>query len=59
MCVRNSSGQVVMQASADISVGGSNPGAVNVCSGAADQDSNRRPKMLRPSALPFDREGFF
>ena len=45
-----------MQATADFLVGGSNPGAANTAAAAStDQDSNRRPKTLRPGALPFDR----
>ena len=48
-----------MQAAADFLVGGSNPGAANTAvappPASADQDSNCRPKILRPGALPFGR----
>ena len=50
---------MVMQAAADFWVGGSNPGVANTAAASllasTDQDSNRRPKILRLSALPFDR----
>ena len=49
---------MVMQAAADFLVGGSNPGAANTAAASrlasTDQDSNRRPKVLRPGVLPFD-----
>ena len=48
-----------MQAAADFLVGGSNPGAANMAAvpppASTDQDSNRRPKILQPGTLPFDR----
>ena len=50
---------MVMQATADFLVGGSNPRAANTAAAlplaSTDQDSNRRPKTLRPGALPFNR----
>ena len=50
---------MVLQAVADFGVGGSNPGVANTAAAPppafTDHDSNRRPKILRPSALPFDR----
>ena len=50
---------MVMHAAVDFLVGGSNPGAANAAAAprpvSTDQDSNRRPKILRPGALPLDR----
>ena len=50
---------MVMQAAADFLVGGSDLGAANVAAApppaSTDQDSNHRPKILQPGALPFDR----
>ena len=50
---------MVMQEAAHFWVGGSNPGVANTAAApppaSTNQDLNRRPKMLRPSALPFDR----
>ena len=50
---------MVVQAAADVLVGGSNPGAANAAaaprSASTDQDSNRQPKIMRQGALPFDR----
>ena len=44
---------------ADFLVGVSNPGAANMAAApppaSTDQDSNCRPKSLRPGTLPFDR----
>ena len=53
------SGRMVMQAAADFWVRGLNLGAANMAAAAppasTDQDSKRRPKILQPGALPFDR----
>ena len=50
---------MVMQAAADFLVGGSNPGAANTAAApppaSINRDSNRRPKILQPGALPFNR----
>ena len=50
---------MVMQAAVDFLVGGSNPGAADTAAAppavSTHQDSNRRPKNLQLSALPFDR----
>ena len=48
---------MVMQATADFLVGDSNPGAANMAAVAAstDHNSNRRPKILQPGVLPFNR----
>ena len=44
---------------ADFLVGGSDPGAANTAvalpPASSHQDSNRRPKILRLGALPFDQ----
>ena len=57
--LRIGSGRMVMQASADFLVGGSNPGAANTAAAPAPacthQDSNRQPKTLRQDVLPFDQ----
>ena len=49
---------MVMHAPVDFWVGGLNPGVANTAAApppaATDQDSNRRPKILQPCALPFD-----
>ena len=53
------SGRMVMQTAADLLVSGSNPGAANMAAASplasSDHDSNRRHKILQPSALPFDQ----
>ena len=53
------SGRLVLQAAADSLIGGSNPGEANTAAAAPpapiDQESNRRPKILRPGVLPFDQ----
>ena len=48
-----------MRTGGDFLVGGSNPGAANTAAALppapADWESNRRPKILRPGALPLDQ----
>ena len=50
---------MVLQAAVDLLVGSSNPGAANTAAApspaSAEQDSNRRPKIVRLGLLPFDR----
>ena len=50
---------MVMHAVADFLVGGSKPSAANTAAtpqpASTDQGSNRQPKIVRRSALPFDR----
>ena len=50
---------MVMHVAADFLVGDSNPCAADTAAApppaSTDRGSNRRPKILRPSALPFDR----
>ena len=58
--LRMGSGRMVMQATVGFLVGGLNPGAANMAAAApppasTDQDSNRRPEILQPGVLPFDR----
>ena len=58
MALTIGSGPMVMQAAADFMVGGSKPGVSKTAAApgpaSTNQDSNRRPRILRPGALPFE-----